>query len=237
MARGAAGVDAGEEGQAMVEAAIVMPVLVFAVLGILQLTLMQQARLMLEYAAFQAARAGIVWNGDVGRMRSAAVFALMPTFPSTPGPSVLPSRAVDTPSKLAAAFAAFSLENESSSALLGRRMIEVEVLNPSQSDFAEGENEIEFDGAQWDPASRKRAQLVIRAVYLYELRIPFANWIFFESWLVSHRGTQGAGEYSGLTRDHLLRLRTASSAGRYYLPLVATHTQRMQSNLYRKNAR
>src|SRR4051812_9783335 len=70
-------------GQAAIESALVMPLMVFFTLGIVQLSMVQQARLMTEYAAFQAARAGIVWNGSNERMHDAAVIALLPTMGKT----------------------------------------------------------------------------------------------------------------------------------------------------------
>ena len=69
-----------EGGQALVEAAIVMPLMTFLILGVIQLVMVQHARIMTEYAAFTAARAGIVWNADPGIMQSAAIIALMPTY-------------------------------------------------------------------------------------------------------------------------------------------------------------
>ena len=45
-----------QSGQAVVEAAIVLPAIVFLLLLTIQLTQLQQARLMAEYAAFSAAR-------------------------------------------------------------------------------------------------------------------------------------------------------------------------------------
>jgi len=60
-----------------------MPLMVFFTLGIIQLTMLQQARLMTEYATYQAARAGIVWNGSNERMHDAAVMALLPTMSNT----------------------------------------------------------------------------------------------------------------------------------------------------------
>jgi hypothetical protein len=57
--------------------------MVFMVLGILQLTLIQQAKLLTEYAAYQAARAGIVWNGNNERMHDAALMAILPTVGRT----------------------------------------------------------------------------------------------------------------------------------------------------------
>jgi hypothetical protein len=66
-----------------VEAAMVLPLMVFLTLGIIQLTMVQHARLMTEYAAYQAARAGIVWNGNNERMHDAAILALTPTLGRT----------------------------------------------------------------------------------------------------------------------------------------------------------
>lgn len=72
-----------DSGQAAVETALVLPLLTFLLLGIIQLTMMQHAKLMTEYAAYQAARAGSVWNGNNERMQDAAIFALLPTLGRT----------------------------------------------------------------------------------------------------------------------------------------------------------
>ena len=69
-----------ERGQALVESALVIPMMTFLILGIMQLTMMQHARVMTEYAAFNAARAGIVWNADGIIMENAAIISLMPTY-------------------------------------------------------------------------------------------------------------------------------------------------------------
>ena len=69
-----------DEGQAMVESAIVIPLMTFLILGILQLVMMQHARIMTEYAAFNAARAGVVWNADKIIMENAAIISLLPTY-------------------------------------------------------------------------------------------------------------------------------------------------------------
>src|SRR5207248_11354223 len=72
-----------QEGQAVVEAAIVLPAIVFLLLPTIQLTQLQQARIMAEYAAFSAARSGIVLNGDPTKMQEAAIIAVLPTFGRT----------------------------------------------------------------------------------------------------------------------------------------------------------
>lgn len=69
----------GESGQALVESALVMPLMIFFILGIVQLGMLQHAKIMTEYAAFNAARAGIVWNADPFVMQNAAIISLLPT--------------------------------------------------------------------------------------------------------------------------------------------------------------
>jgi hypothetical protein len=69
-----------ESGQAVVESALVIPLMTFLILGMIQLVMVQHARIMTEYAAFNAARAGIVWNADRVIMESAAIISLLPTY-------------------------------------------------------------------------------------------------------------------------------------------------------------
>lgn len=71
---------ASEAGQAMVESAIIIPLMVFFILGIIQLAMLHHAKIMTEYAAFNAARAGIVWNADPIIMENAAIISLLPTY-------------------------------------------------------------------------------------------------------------------------------------------------------------
>lgn len=72
-----------QRGQVLVETAIIMPVMIFVILGALQLMMMMHARVMTEYAAFNAARAGIVHNADANIMRNAASIAALPLYHRT----------------------------------------------------------------------------------------------------------------------------------------------------------
>jgi Flp pilus assembly pilin Flp len=72
-----------DEGQALVEGALVLPAMTFLVIGTIQLVMIQHARVMTEYAAFQATRAGIVHNANRKMMLNGALIALLPTMGAT----------------------------------------------------------------------------------------------------------------------------------------------------------
>ena len=66
-----------ERGQVLVESAIVFPLMIFFTLGILQLTMVQQGKIMMDYAAYAAARSGVVHSGEKIPMEAAANIALI----------------------------------------------------------------------------------------------------------------------------------------------------------------
>lgn len=120
-----------ESGQAAVESAIVLPVIVVLTLGILQLAMLQQARLMTDYAAFQAARAGVVWSGSNERMSDAAFLALLPTM----GNTSRIERLAETYTRARVTDAAFSLLpwsglNEVNGQSM-RGLVRIDTLNPA----------------------------------------------------------------------------------------------------------
>lgn len=67
-----------ERGQTLAETAITIMTFLIVVLGIIQLSLIVNAKFMTNYAAYCAARAGILYNGDQGKMEHAAAVALAP---------------------------------------------------------------------------------------------------------------------------------------------------------------
>ena len=249
-----------EDGQAIVEAAIVLPAFIFLVLLALQLMQLQQARLLTEYAAFAAARAGIVMNGDNGKagldgpMHDAAALAILPSFGRTDG--------------LAALGRTF-LRFETQQRILrpfGLSQVRVYVRNPIAADFgALGQHldgqEIDFDDVR--PAAAEATLLSLQVRYLYEMRVPFANKLIQTIWMAAKAGfltrwggadwtgprlgpangpaavaisralassrTVGDGTPEGIRLGGLV---AAGLAGRYFLPLEAFYTMRMQSNPY-----
>jgi hypothetical protein len=217
---------------------------------------------MAEYAAFTAARAGIVMNGDNGTgnggmdgpMHRAAVLAVLPTFGRT-----------DSPGTIASTLARFTAQD----ALLrpfGLSQVRVYVHNPVARDFKTfGQHlngqEIDFDDAR--PEANEAALLSLQIRYLYELRVPFANRMIQTIWLATRAGVLGAwggfdwssprfGPANGPDAVTISRaiaasrtvpdgtpegiplagLVAAGSANRFFLPVEAFYTMRMQSNPY-----
>jgi hypothetical protein len=248
-----------EGGQAITEAAIVLPAMVFLLLVAVQLIQLQRARILADLAAFAAARTGIVMNGDPEKMQQAATLAILPGSGRTDG---------------FAATAKTLVRFKADDAVLepiGLKQLRVYVHNPVTPDFRtwgqhlDGQ-EIDFDDVR--PGATEATLLSLQIRYLYELKVPFANKLIQTVWMAAKAGVLhswsgwdlasprfgaqrgpdavpislaaaavtkvGDGTPEGIP---LAALVAAGRAGRYYLPVEAFYTMRMQSNPYRKWAR
>ena len=227
-----------ESGQAGVEAALVMPMLVMAGLMALQLAALQQARILTEYAAFLAARAGIVWGANNERMRDAALFALLPTLGRTDDPASLGEtweRARRQSARLDAlmprpADAPAAIANAGLLGLVRVDLVEPAGLPPHWR-VPDDWRELDFDDpdafveAPAPPGSREeelapggdelRRALVlsIRVRYWYELRVPLANFALFHAWVATNAGASlyGALEAASDERATVVERRGRSS--------------------------
>lgn len=192
----------GESGQAVVEAAIVLPAMIFLILCAIQITLLQQARLAVEYAAFTAARAGSVMNGNPAPMQQAAIWAVLPTF----------GRA-DSLTALATTMARFQAQ-DLVLRTFGLQQVRVATLNPRRQDFAAHTHlngrEIDFDDIR--PTTAPQTLLSLQVRYLYQLRIPFANKMIQTIWLATQVVRSGALLRSWSGKD-LTAPRIAGDAG------------------------
>jgi len=255
-----------ESGQALVEAAFMLPLMLLLILCILQLTLLQQARIMVEYAAFNAARTGIVHNMNngldgsdpepgVATMRNAAVYSILPAWGRT-----------DSLPAITATLAAYEAANVPLRAA-GVPQIKVSVLSPHKADFANfgqhlNQQELDFDDMR--PAVTPSTLLSIQVRYLFELRVPFANKMIQAIWLASQLGVLGlwtgfnaatptvgtasgpdavnsaitAGAALGVIQDGMQgglnvgAIATLAREGKFYMPVDAWYSMRMQSNPY-----
>jgi hypothetical protein len=240
-------------GQVAVETAITVPMMVFFVLGTVQLGMMHHAQLMTDYAAYRAVRAGIVSNGDCQLMTQAARVSLIPTFASRS----------DTIPRAYATNLSHPMSNSSLMARLAGGELNVEILNP-KSNQLDGlfntygshlnRQEIDFDDVR-DTTVVGANLLSVRVRYLYDMRIPFANtlihsWFVGAQWLKDQRGmlfeatTVHAGPVdTGVRSTQYLenralaqggmaqRLAMLAMKGSYFVPLTSTYSMRMQSNL------
>lgn len=145
---------------------------------------------MLEYAAFNAARAGSVWNADENRMQTAAVMSLIPTAPTWPvGDGILPVGPIKDLGEMATAAGKIALKNWSLGAAFP--IVSIDILSPTQEDVPRGQVELDFDAASDSYEARKLSQLTIRVTYFYNLYIPFANRVIWRTWYASRASYLG----------------------------------------------
>lgn len=160
-----------ESGQAMVEAALTLPLMLFCVLGALQLFLLLQARLLAEYAVYRAVRAGSLNHGDCRAMTHAAVLSVLPAIDRTDGTDWLAR--------------AFELRRRNRYDP-GRdrhdgQIVELWREQPRALDVSAPED-LHFDQpstGQFDHLMRLEA----RMVFWVRLKIPFVDWVLTRMFL------------------------------------------------------
>lgn len=251
-----------EEGQVIVEQALVLPMMVFLILGIIQLAMIQHARIATEYAAYNAARSGIVYNGDPKMMERAAFLSLLPTFGRADdltaiGPTLFRAAATQLGSDLADALGLDLLTNV--------KMVQVEILDHPTVDRMAimdqqrhlNKQQIDFDDWRTQPAIAN--QLTVHVRYYYKMVVPFANWFLQYMWLAQRTGTMSVA-YGGkgvaflnpktrfqnksshaeikkaalmLGDDESIAVMAYRAKGDYRIPINTFYTMRMQSNLYK----
>jgi hypothetical protein len=240
-----------DSGQVGVETAIVMPMTVFMILGILQLSMMQQARLLTEYAAFRAVRAGAIDQVNCGKMLNAAVQGILPSLGRT-----------DTAEDLIATYTIPSLASPRTpgglrdprhniSGVPGLDIVDIDWI-VKQSNNAQ---QAPYTAQDFDDPDRS-LYLVAQVTYDYELRIPFADFMIHEMWtggnylsgqvdqLVPTEKTTSnisdiqmqahrMSEFSSDPNSSLRAKMVAAVVGfhRYFVPIVASYSMRMMSNL------
>jgi hypothetical protein len=159
-----------ERGQTMTEYLIILPSLLFLVLGAIQFALIYQAKFTLNYAAFMGARQGALKNAKLTSIKDGVASGLTPLFMRTASaPSmvdVLKARAI----------AYIEVFNPLTS--------KVEIISPSKAAFEalkDGSGQLPNDNlmyrvASGDGMSIQDANLLkIKVTYCVKLVVPFAN--------------------------------------------------------------
>ncbi|HEY3447297.1 MAG TPA: TadE family protein [Myxococcales bacterium] len=191
-------------GQAAVETAIVAPLFVFTMMGLIQFTLLYQARALLKYAAYRAARAGAMMNACPTPMRTAALNVLLPVIALKD--AYQPTRDLGTYAQAMIKTKAMNRYWDAPNV----KIMDVTVCGPLKS-WLEGENafhpsndqtEVDFDDPYNAPGTLKdggligvdggeaanlkgfeRTRLRVQLRLNQKLIIPLANWVIFRAWM------------------------------------------------------
>ncbi|MBN2494314.1 MAG: pilus assembly protein [Deltaproteobacteria bacterium] len=227
---------ASESGQVEVETAIVMPLVVFLLLGLLQLGMLHQARLFAEYAAYKAVRTGALKNADEETMKRAARAAALPVLAYGYDVQNL-GQAKDTQT-WAQKFLTIEALNMIAGSDSPLEYINLKICGPIKSEITGGEYDaggdtyVAFDhkdiGSKM-PGNKLRIQITLN----YHLVIPFADWVIYNM-------SKGRRIVKELRMDSRLFANPFANwdnydipamMGIYILPIRAQYAMRMHSDL------
>ena len=227
------------------ETAIVMPAFIFILLGMLQLGLMHQGRLMAKYAAYKAARVGSIHSAKHSAMTQAALAVLLPYAGRQNSMSFFRTTPKD-----------FSGSWQQAKEINGagkdaERIVTVTICEPTRSangsdfgDFDDPEGNMGAAPPQSGGSQRGDTQwrqfntgrLSVQVTFYQRMVIPFANWIIWHS----VRGNESLEMMKTLrlgTRrmarrgEHTIeKLDGLAEQGIYVMPIRANWSMRMQSN-------
>lgn len=231
-----------QSGQAAVEAAIVMPLFVFLILGTLQLALAHQARLLTKYAAYRAVRAGAIFNGSVDKMEESALAVLLPMISHEGASATL--KPIDSPTRFATKYLMNKLNRMPE--LPTFKDVEVVICNPTKGMLTGVRNgEVDFDdpahasGGSW--RAFEKTKLAVQVTFNYRMPIPFANAVISAifraqqlpySLRLARDRTQANQDRMAKALAGTAYLGPLAAMKVYALPIRATYAMRMQSNLF-----
>lgn len=217
-----------------------MPLFIFLILGLLQLALMHQARLMTKYAAYKATRVGAIHSAKMSAMEGAALGVLVPFMAKGDKQAELTFHATNA-SEYSSAWSAVKTNKQSTAG--SKNWVDVTICNPTTSifkgqDFDDPTVDQSYVGgtASWKPASSTR--LDVQVTFYYRMPIPFANgilwWIAFaeENRTALHvlrmKPIAGSSVCTARTIEDFKSL--AEGSGKYILPIRNSWGMRMHSN-------
>lgn len=235
-----------ESGQAAVETALTLPLVLFVLLGSLQLFLLSQSRLLAQYAVFQATRVGSLNHGACKPMTHAAILSVLPAVHSFLGDRRLPGA---TPGEqLGEAFGRFRQNhylaykgagwNSAGSDTEALVWLVREQPAPTAADVGA------FDQPLPRADRHEPLRLEVRMVFWAPLRIPFADWVFsrmaaarlgIESFknqnplMLTQHANWEADTRKSLGARTAAELRARLARGHYMFPLEVSSTMRMMT--------
>jgi len=235
--RAVSGSRRSQSGQVEVETAVVLPVAVFLLLGLIQLGLLHQARIIAEYAAYRAARTGALYNMDMGKMEAAAVAAMLPILSyDNRGAEVL-SR-TDTAANWARKYINPGFKMNRMLDLPMLKYAEIIVCGPLKKEVnnltytAEGKQYVPFDNPEVAGGSGAKTKLRVQLTLNYRLIIPFADWVIFRMWkgkeITKELHLDAGGRGPGFSLD---KYDMAAMAGVHIIPIRAQYAMKLHSDV------
>ena len=236
-----------QQGQSMAEFLIILPVMLLLIFGAIQFALIFHAKITLNYAAFEAARAGSLNNARFEAVKEGFARGLAPLYSYFEPDSN--KRDADDPLNQIGAFqqARQRIWNEFDSPL---GLIRIERLSPSKKDFfdfapdeAIPNDNLIYRSSEEGANGRRSIQdanlLHLRITYWYPLYVPFINRLIFNSFICCHTGKRSALDLTLLTGsdpDQAGKSKVCSWSGDPVcdgdvprIPLTVTAALRMQS--------
>ena len=245
-----------------VEAALVMPLFVFLILGILQLGLTSQARVMAKYAAYRAARVGALHHADPDAIEAAAIFHLLPVLVGNNEVILPTSSASEVVQK-------FGRHSTFDNQMMGVQQVKAVICGPTRAEFGQGgqrplsrvdqqqlngygsSNEVDFDdpavqsgpdnfyqGSSGADALRRfnRMRLRVQVQLLYRMPIPFANWVITKAYLGTTIPSVLMMPKKDQSKYSVFKqysdVQMADAMGIYVVPINVSYAMRMQSNIF-----
>lgn len=237
-----------ESGQAAVETAIIMPLFVFLVLGLLQLALLHQARLLAKYAAYKAVRVGSIHNAKMESMKRAAMAVMLPMM----GRQTTWSFFNATPAKFSQSWAKAEGQLTSPEKY---PPLEVTICDPVGNVSGDFDDPYSGMAQTGDWQQDMKGRLSIQLQVNYQLVIPFANGVIWhlvrgteraellrnlrlaganDQYQAAVRNQKAAQSGMGRSVEDFANLVTDDKSSIYVLPIRTGWSMRMQSNFLNK---
>ncbi len=241
----------GESGQVEVESAIVLPMVVFLLLGLLQMGMLGQARMFAKYAAYRAVRTGALRpalnsSDYTGRMEMAALAAALPILGYTSlGSSNWTVGNTDTATRwiqkwLRPGFSGMGAMSNRIIATGGlMKYMNVTVCGPTKQMVSAGvyndeggHQVVAFDNPEVAGKGIK-TKLRIRLVMNYPLVVPFANWVIFRMWTGQRIPSVLRLDSRALPLPDFGKMNymMAAQAGAYLIPIQAHYSMKIHADL------
>lgn len=225
-------------GQVEVETAIVLPVVTFLLLGLIQLGLLHQARLVSKYAAYQAVRAGALNGMDMDTMEMAALAASLPILSFDKSGAEVLLRTDTVPNyKKKWEKAGFGGHPKNEMQDVNMKYVQVDICGPLDTEVS-GHTYTAEDGKEYVPfddpdvaGSNIHTKLRIQVTLNYRMIIPFADWVIYHmyrGWKFTKDLHLGEGEKDATAANEYDS--AAINDKVYIIPIPAQYAMKLHSD-------